>query len=94
MSDPLSAFSTAGGQTLRALARQPTRVAFRWPGGSITSGLRHVRDTLRNFGLPSRQQLIEPVAQLVLVIGFCQPRQIELGALGQFGITGREQDRQ
>jgi hypothetical protein len=43
---------------------------------------------------PSPQQLIEPVAQLVLVIGFCEARQVELGALGQFGIAGRQQDRQ
>jgi hypothetical protein len=42
----------------------------------------------------SPQQLIEPVAQLVLVIGFCKPRQVELGAVGQFGIAGRQQDRQ
>ncbi|MGA2291078.1 AMP-binding protein [Bradyrhizobium sp.] len=38
MSDPLSAFPTAGGQTLRALARYPSRIAFSWPGGSITYG--------------------------------------------------------
>src|SRR5947209_1248369 len=36
MSDPLYAFPTICGQTLRALARYPTRVAFSWPGGSIT----------------------------------------------------------
>ena len=36
MSDPLYAFPTVGGQTLRALARYPSRVAFNWPGGSIT----------------------------------------------------------
>ena len=42
----------------------------------------------------SPQQLIEPVAQLVLVIGLCQPRQVGLGAVGQFGIAGGEQDRQ
>lgn len=42
----------------------------------------------------SPQHLIEPIAQLVLVIGLCQPRQIELGALGQLGIAGGEQDRQ
>jgi fatty-acyl-CoA synthase len=36
MSDPLYAFPTACGQTLRALARYPSRVAFSWPGGSIT----------------------------------------------------------
>jgi fatty-acyl-CoA synthase len=36
MSDPLYASPTACGQTLRALARYPSRVAFSWPGGSIT----------------------------------------------------------
>jgi fatty-acyl-CoA synthase len=36
MSDPLHAFPTACGQTLRALARYPSRVAFSWSGGSIT----------------------------------------------------------
>jgi len=36
MSDPLYAFPTVCGQTLRALARYPSRIAFSWPGGSIT----------------------------------------------------------
>jgi fatty-acyl-CoA synthase len=36
MPDPLYAFPTVCGQTLRALARYPSRVAFSWPGGSIT----------------------------------------------------------
>src|SRR3954451_8787401 len=36
MSDPLHAFPTVCGQTLLALARYPSRLAFRWPGGSIT----------------------------------------------------------
>ncbi len=36
MSDPLYAFPTVCCQTLRALARYPSRVAFSWPGGSIT----------------------------------------------------------
>ena len=36
MSDPLRSFPTACGQTLRALARYPQRVAFAWPGGSIS----------------------------------------------------------
>jgi fatty-acyl-CoA synthase len=36
MSDPLYVFPTPCGQTLRALARYPSRVAFSWPGGSIT----------------------------------------------------------
>jgi len=36
MSDPLYTFPTVCEQTLRALARYPSRVAFSWPGGSIT----------------------------------------------------------
>src|ERR1700754_3878330 len=36
MSDSLYTFPTVCGQTLRALARYPSRVAFSWPGGSIT----------------------------------------------------------
>ena len=36
MSDPLHAFPTVCGQTLRALARYASRTAFSWPGGSIT----------------------------------------------------------
>jgi fatty-acyl-CoA synthase len=36
MSDPLYAFPTVCGQTMRALARYPSRIAFSWPWGSIT----------------------------------------------------------
>src|SRR6266403_5692494 len=36
MSNPLYAFPTACEQTLRALARYPTRTAFSWPGGSLS----------------------------------------------------------
>jgi fatty-acyl-CoA synthase len=36
MSDPLYAFPTVCGQTLRALARYPSRTAFSWPGGTIS----------------------------------------------------------
>jgi fatty-acyl-CoA synthase len=36
MSNPLYAFPTVCGQTLRALARYPSRTAFAWPGGSIS----------------------------------------------------------
>jgi hypothetical protein len=61
--------------------------------GSAAHRLRAVLRPGHDSGA-SPQQLIEPVAQLVLVIGFCQSRQIELGAFGQFGIAGREQDRQ
>jgi fatty-acyl-CoA synthase len=36
MSNPLYAFPTVCEQTMRALARYPSRTAFSWPGGSIT----------------------------------------------------------
>src|SRR5213082_998854 len=36
MSDPLHAYPTVCVQTLLALARYPSRIAFSWPGGSIT----------------------------------------------------------
>jgi fatty-acyl-CoA synthase len=36
MSNPLYAFPTTCEQTLRALARYPSRTAFSWPGGSLT----------------------------------------------------------
>ncbi|MGM4904347.1 AMP-binding protein [Tardiphaga sp. 866_E4_N2_1] len=36
MTDVLNTFPTVGAQTLRALARYPDRIAFSWPGGSIT----------------------------------------------------------
>src|SRR6185437_15543467 len=36
MSDPLYTFPTVCEQTLRALARYPSRTAFSWPGGSLT----------------------------------------------------------
>jgi fatty-acyl-CoA synthase len=36
MSNPLNAFPTVCGQTLRALARYPSRTAFSWPGGSLS----------------------------------------------------------
>src|SRR5712691_2365671 len=36
MSNPLYAFPPVCEQTLRALARYPSRTAFSWPGGSIT----------------------------------------------------------
>jgi fatty-acyl-CoA synthase len=36
MSDPLYAFPTVCAQTLRALARYPSRTAFSWPGGSLS----------------------------------------------------------
>src|SRR5512141_1420584 len=36
MSNPLYAFATVCEQTLRALARYPSRTAFSWPGGSIS----------------------------------------------------------
>ncbi len=36
MADSLHAFPTVCEQTLRALARYPDRIAFSWPGGSLT----------------------------------------------------------
>ena len=36
MSDQVHASATASAQTLRALARYPSRIAFSWPGGSLT----------------------------------------------------------
>src|SRR6516164_142240 len=36
MSNSLYAFPTVCEQTLRALARYPSRTAFSWPGGSLT----------------------------------------------------------
>ena len=36
MSNPLYAFPVVSEQTLRALARYPSRTAFAWPGGSLT----------------------------------------------------------
>ncbi|MBH5400566.1 AMP-binding protein [Bradyrhizobium sp. CNPSo 4010] len=36
MSDPLHASSLACAQTLRALSRYPDRIAFAWPGGSLS----------------------------------------------------------
>jgi fatty-acyl-CoA synthase len=36
LSNPLYAFPATCEQTLRALARYPTRTAFAWPGGSLT----------------------------------------------------------
>jgi len=36
MSDTLHAFPVVAEQTLRALARYPSRTAFSWPGGSLT----------------------------------------------------------
>src|SRR5215471_6841743 len=36
VSNPLFAFPPACEQTLRALARYPSRTAFSWPGGSMT----------------------------------------------------------
>ena len=36
MSDPLHALPVVGEQTLRALARYPSRTAFSWPGGTMT----------------------------------------------------------
>jgi fatty-acyl-CoA synthase len=57
MSDPLYAFPTVCGQTLRALARYPSRVAFSWPGGSITYAgstelIGRIQKVFMQLGLP------------------------------------------
>ena len=36
MSNPLHAYPVVCEQTLRALARYPSRTAFSWPGGTLT----------------------------------------------------------
>ena len=36
MNNPLYAFPAACEQTLRALARYPSRTAFSWPGGTLS----------------------------------------------------------
>ena len=57
MHDALNAFPTAGSQTLRALSRYPDRVAFAWPGGSIsyrgmTDVIGRFQAVLMSLGLP------------------------------------------
>src|ERR1700689_2738201 len=57
MSEPLYAFPTACEQALRALARYPSRVAFAWPGGSITYQgatelIGRMQQALMSLGLP------------------------------------------
>ncbi len=57
MSNPLYAFPAACEQTLRALARYPSRVAFAWPGGSITYQgatelIGRMQQALMSLGLP------------------------------------------
>lgn len=58
MSNPLYAFPTVGEQTLRALARYPSRTAFSWPGGSITYQgatdlIGRIQSVFMRLGLPS-----------------------------------------
>jgi fatty-acyl-CoA synthase len=47
MGDWLNTFPTVGAQTLRALARYPDRIAFHWPGGSLS--YRGVADMIGRF---------------------------------------------
>jgi fatty-acyl-CoA synthase len=56
MSNPLYAFPPVCEQTLRALARYPARIAFSWPGGSITYAgatelIGRIQKVLMQFGL-------------------------------------------
>ena len=57
MSSALHTFPTVGGQTLRALARYPERIAFSWPGGSLTyrgatDMIGRVQSILMRLGVP------------------------------------------
>jgi fatty-acyl-CoA synthase len=57
MSDPLYSFPTVCGQTLRALARYPSRTAFSWPGGSVsyqgaTELIGRMQKVFMQLGLP------------------------------------------
>jgi fatty-acyl-CoA synthase len=58
MSTPLNAFPTVCGQTLRALARYPSRTAFAWPGGSLTYQgatdlIGRIQNVFVHLGLPA-----------------------------------------
>src|ERR1700687_6503845 len=62
MSDPLYAFPTVCGQTLRALARYPSRVGFSWPGGSITYAA--ATDLIGRMQKVFMQLGLQPVARM------------------------------
>jgi len=68
MSDPLYAFPTVCAQTLRALARYPSRTAFSWPGGSIsyagaTDLIGRIQKVLMQLGLqPGARRYCPPTA--------------------------------
>ena len=70
MSDPLYAFPTVCAQTLRALARYPSRTAFSWPGGSITYRRRHRPDRPH----PERVHAARPCARRPRRVPHRQPR--------------------
>ncbi|MGX7741345.1 AMP-binding protein [Rhodopseudomonas parapalustris] len=57
MTAELNSFPTAGTQTLRALARYPSRTAFAWPGGSLsyrgaTDMIGSIQKVFMGLGLP------------------------------------------
>ena len=65
MADPLYAFPAVCEQTLRALARYPSRTAFSWPGGSLsyqgaTDLIGRIQNVFMNVGL-------EPGARVALL---------------------------
>jgi fatty-acyl-CoA synthase len=65
MSDPLYAFPPACEQTLRALARYPSRTAFSWPGGSIT--YRGATDLIGRLQKIFMQLNLEPGARVAFL---------------------------
>jgi fatty-acyl-CoA synthase len=65
MGNPLYAFPPVCEQTLRALARYPSRMAFRWPGGSLTyQGATDLIGRLQNVFMNSG---LEPGARVALL---------------------------
>src|SRR6201997_4860110 len=65
MSDSLHAFPTVCGQTLRALARYPSRTAFSWPGGSLT--YRGATELIGRFEKVFVQLDLEPGTRVALL---------------------------
>ena len=65
MSNPLYAFPVACEQTLRALARYPSRTAFSWPGGSLT--YRGATDLIGGIQNVFMQLGLQPGARVALL---------------------------
>ena len=65
MSNPLYAFPVACEQTLRALARYPSRTAFSWPGGSLT--YRGATDLIGRIQSVFMQLGLQPGARVALL---------------------------